>query len=41
MGLERILDPKERERAYADTGYVNFYDEAIKESEAFRKEYNG
>jgi quercetin dioxygenase-like cupin family protein len=41
MGLERILDPKERERAYADTGYVDFYSEALKQSEQFRKEYNG
>ena len=41
MGLERIIDPKERERAHAEVGYVDFYSEAVKQSEAFRKEYDG
>ena len=41
MGLERIIDATERERAHADVGYVDFYSEAVKQSEAFRKEYNG
>ena len=36
MGLERIIDPTERDRAHADVGYVNFYSEAVKQSEAFR-----
>ncbi len=25
MGIERIIDPKERERAHAEVGYVDFY----------------
>jgi len=25
MGLERIIDATERERAHADVGYVDFY----------------
>ena len=41
MGLERIIDPTERERAHADVGYVDFYSAAVKQSEAFRKEYDG
>jgi len=24
MGIERIIDPKERERAHAEVGYVDF-----------------
>ncbi|MDB5974754.1 MAG: putative mannose-6-phosphate isomerase [Nevskia sp.] len=41
MGIERIIDPKERDRAHAEVEYVNFYSEAVKQSEAFRKEYDG
>ena len=41
MGLERIIDPKERERAHAEVGYVDFYSAAVQQSEAFRKEYDG
>jgi hypothetical protein len=41
MGMERIIDPKERERAHAEVGYVDFYSAAVKQSEAFRKEYDG
>jgi len=36
MGIERIIDPKERERAHAEVGYVDFYSEAVKQSEEFR-----
>jgi uncharacterized RmlC-like cupin family protein len=39
MGLERIIDPKERERAHAEVGYVDFYNQALKHSAEFRKEY--
>ena len=41
MSIERILDPTERARAHADTGYVDFYSEALKQSERFRTEYGG
>jgi uncharacterized RmlC-like cupin family protein len=41
MGIERIIDPKERERAHAEVGYVDFYSAAVQQSEAFRKEYDG
>src|ERR1700722_12142393 len=41
MGIERIIDPKERERAHAEVGYVDFYSEAVKQSEEFREEYDG
>jgi len=41
MGIERIIDPKERERAHAEVGYVDFYSEAVKQSEEFRHEYDG
>jgi gentisate 1,2-dioxygenase len=41
MGLERIIDPLERERAHAEVGYVDFYSEAVKRSESFRAEYDG
>ena len=36
-----ILDPREHERAHAETDYVDFYAEALKASETFRKEYDG
>ena len=41
MGMERIIDPLERERAHAEVGHVDFYSEAVRQSEAFRKEYDG
>ncbi len=41
MGMERIIDPQERERAHAEVGYVDFYSEAVKQSAAFRQEYAG
>ena len=41
MGIERIIDRKERERAHAEVGYVDFYSEAVKQSEEFRQEYDG
>ncbi len=41
MGIDRIVDKLERERAHADTGYVDFYSEALKASAQFRKEYEG
>ncbi|MBM3607891.1 MAG: cupin domain-containing protein [Alphaproteobacteria bacterium] len=34
-----ILDPREKERAHATTKTVNFYAEALKASEQFRKDY--
>lgn len=39
MGLERIIDATERDRAHAEVEYVDFYSEAIKASEAFRRDY--
>jgi uncharacterized RmlC-like cupin family protein len=41
MGIERIIDVKERERAHADVEQVDFYREAVRQSERFRKEYDG
>jgi mannose-6-phosphate isomerase-like protein (cupin superfamily) len=41
MSIERIIDPKERERAHAEVAHVDFYSEAVKQSNAFRKEYAG
>lgn len=35
-----ILDPREKERAHATTKTVNFYAEALKASEQFRKDYD-
>ena len=35
-----IIDPREQLRAKADVGYVNFYEEAIRASAEFRKEYD-
>jgi gentisate 1,2-dioxygenase len=39
--MSGIIDPRERERAHADNGHVDFYAEAIKASERFRKDYDG
>ena len=39
--MSGIIDPRERERAHAQTQYVDFYAEALKASEQFRKEYAG
>ncbi len=36
-----IIDPREQMRAHAQTQYVDFYSEALKASEQFRKEYDG
>jgi uncharacterized RmlC-like cupin family protein len=36
-----IIDPREQLRAHAQTQYVDFYAEAVKASEEFRKEYDG
>ena len=36
-----IIDPRERERSHAGGQYVDFYAEALKASEQFRKEYEG
>lgn len=41
MGLDRIIDATERDRAHADVPYVDFYSEAIKQSEKFRADYDG
>lgn len=38
-GLERILDPAERERAHSGETYVDYYSQALAESAAFREEY--
>ncbi len=35
-----FIDPRERERAHKPTSYANFYEEAVKASEQFRKEYD-
>ena len=35
-----IIDPREQSRAHAQTQYVNFYEEAVKASVEFRKEYD-
>ena len=35
-----ILDPREKERAHATTKTVNFYAEALKASQQFRKDYD-
>ena len=35
------IDPRERERAHEQTRHVDFYAEALKASEQFRKEYQG
>jgi uncharacterized RmlC-like cupin family protein len=35
-----IIDPREQMRAHAQTQYVDFYAEALKASEQFRKEYD-
>ena len=37
MGIERIIDAQERDRAHAEVGYVNFYSEAVRQSEERRK----
>jgi len=34
-----IIDPRERERAYAQTVHANFYQEAVEASAQFREEY--
>ena len=39
--MSGIIDPRERERAHAAAGYVDFYAEAVKASEQFRKDYEG
>src|SRR6267378_4247044 len=41
MSIERIIDPRERERAHAEVEYVSFYSEAVQRSATFRKEYAG
>ena len=35
-----IIDPREKLRAHAQTQYVDFYGEAVKASQEFRKEYD-
>lgn len=34
------IDPRERDRAHAGAKHVNFYEEAVKASEQFRKDYD-
>jgi uncharacterized RmlC-like cupin family protein len=36
-----FLDPREKERAHGSAPEVNFYSEALKASEQFRKDYDG
>jgi gentisate 1,2-dioxygenase len=36
-----VIDPRERAKAHAQTEQVDFYAEALKASEQFRKEYEG
>ena len=36
-----VIDPRERAKAHAQTPEVDFYAEALKASEQFRKEYQG
>jgi hypothetical protein len=36
-----VIDPRERAKAHAQTLEVDFYAEALKASEEFRKEYQG
>ena len=38
--MSGIIDPRERERAHANTGHVDFYAEAVKASAQFRKDYD-
>jgi len=39
--MSSVVDPRERARAYAQTAHVDFYAEALKASEQFRKDYAG
>ena len=39
--MSRVVDPNERNRSHADTGYVDFYSEALKASQNFRTDYTG
>ena len=41
MGIERIIDPRERERAHAEAEHVDFYRQAVEQSKLFREEYDG
>src|SRR5882672_3379267 len=41
MGIERIYDANERDRAPQGAGYVDFYSEALKQSARFREDYDG
>jgi hypothetical protein len=36
-----VIDPRERAKAHAQTQQVDFYAEALKASQEFRKEYQG
>ena len=37
--MSRVVDPRERAGSHADTGYVDFYTQALKSSEQFRVDY--
>lgn len=39
--MSRVVDSREKERARADTGYVDFYSAALEASKEFRAEYEG
>ena len=38
---ERVVDRLERERSHAETRFVDYYGEALKQSARFRQEYEG
>ena len=39
--MNRVIDPREREKSHAEVQQVDFYSQALKASEQFRDEYRG
>ena len=39
--MNRVIDPREREKSYAEVEQVDFYAQALKASEQFRDQYKG
>ena len=39
--MSRVVDPRERDRSHAEVQQVDFYTQALKASEQFRKDYQG
>ena len=39
--MSRVVDPRERDKSHADVQHVDFYTQALKASEQFRKDYQG